>query len=132
MATESALACAFIQDGIKILFLKKQSQSPKNPMELCLPCVLVQQGENPVTALARAVRTQAGIDAQISEAKFEGKYNAGSKKRKILVPALGFQAAAKSARCNPSKEFAGFAWLPLAIAKKQKLARTAEWLKFLP
>ncbi len=130
MENTQLVACAILQDGIRTLFLeKKPPGTPNAPMELSLPSAFVKAGQDPVSALSIAVREQTGIDCQIGEISAQAKYNAGSKKHKRVIPLLIFSASAKNFKCTPSSEFLGCQWLPVALARKQPLAKNAHWLK---
>lgn len=65
----SALACAVAEDGGRVLFLKKIAGGRE---VLELPCVLVEKGMDPVSALKCAVLAQTGIDAQVGGPVVEG------------------------------------------------------------
>ena len=71
-----------------MLFLKKM-EGERELLEL--PCMLVEKGRNPVAELKEAVMRKTAIDAQVHEPALEGKYNAGSRKKKKWIPALGFR-----------------------------------------
>ncbi|MDD2655376.1 MAG: hypothetical protein PHQ80_01780 [Candidatus ainarchaeum sp.] len=122
----AALACAIIEDGGRVLFLKRKE---KERELLELPCVLVGKGMNPVSELKGAVLAQTGIDAQIGDVVLEGRHNAGSRKRRKWIPALGFRASAKSMGARVGAGFSGVRWISLEDAKKEKMARKAEWLR---
>ncbi|MBD3210682.1 hypothetical protein GF318_04850 [Candidatus Micrarchaeota archaeon] len=122
-----ALACGLLGDGGRYLFLK---QVDRHGIErLTLPCVLVYSGRSPVAELRGEFPGQTGIDGEIHEIIYEGRYNAGTRRRKNWVPCLVFKVTAKKRRAAPSSEFSGFRWLSLEDAKKQKLGRKSEWLK---
>lgn len=121
----SALACALIEDGGRVLFLKRK-EGERELLEL--PCVLVEKGRNPVFELKEAVLAQTGIDAQVHEPVMEGRHNAGSRKRKKWIPALGFRVSAKSMSARVGAGFSGVKWIPLEEAKKERIGRKAEWL----
>ncbi|HNT60631.1 MAG TPA: hypothetical protein PKJ97_01485 [Candidatus Bilamarchaeaceae archaeon] len=120
----SALACAVIEDGGRVLFLKRVD-GQRELLEF--PCVLVEKGMDPVSGLRAAVLAQAGIDAQVGGIVLEGRHNAGSRKRKKWIPALGFRVSAKSLSTREKVR-----WIPLEDAKKEKLGRKAEWIRALP
>jgi hypothetical protein len=123
------LACGLLEDSGRALLLVAKGRDGKE--RLCLPYALVMPGEDPVSAVAAAFRSQAGIDAQAHEIAVEGRHNAGSRKRKAWVPAMAFRMTAKNARAVPSKEFSGFRWVPLGEVANLRLAREAEWLRNL-
>lgn len=124
----AALACAIIEDGGRVLFLKR-IEGERELLEL--PCVLVEKGRNPVAELKEAVIRKTAIDAHVHEPVLEGKYNAGSRKKKKWIPALGFRVSAKNMSARVSPEFAGVKWISLEEAKKERLGRKAEWLRVL-
>ena len=119
----SALACAVIEDGGRVLFLKRV-EAGREVLEL--PCVLVEKGMDPVSALKGAVLAQTGIDAQVGGILLEGRHNAGSRRRKRWIPALGFRVSAKSLGARGKVR-----WVPLEDAKRERLGRKAEWLRAL-
>ena len=121
----AALACAIVEDGGRVLFLKRK-EGERELLEL--PCVLVEKGRNPVAELKEAIMRKAAIDAQVHEPTMEGRYNAGSRKKKKWIPALGFQISAKNMSARVSPEFSGVKWISLEDAKKEKMGRKAEWL----
>ncbi len=117
----SALACAVIEDGGRVLFLKRVG-GQRELLEL--PCVLVERGMDPVSALKGAVLAQMGIDAQVGEVLLEGRHNCGSRRRKRWIPALGFRVTAKNLSTREKVR-----WIPLDDAKREKLGRNAEWIR---
>ncbi|MFA5412466.1 MAG: hypothetical protein WC350_03935 [Candidatus Micrarchaeia archaeon] len=122
----SALACAIVEDGGRMLFLKRVE---KEREVLELPCVLVEKGMNPLSELKGAVLTQTGIDAQVHEPIMGGRHNVGSRKRKRWVPALGFRVSAKNMSARVGAGFSGVKWISLEDAKKERLGRKSEWLR---
>jgi len=124
----AALACAIIEDGGRVLFLKKMEKERES---IELPCVLVEKGRNPVSELKEWVIRKTAIDAQVHEPVLEGKFNAGSRKKKKWVPALGFRISAKNMSARVSPEFSGVRWISLEEAKKERLGRKAEWIRVL-
>jgi 8-oxo-dGTP pyrophosphatase MutT (NUDIX family) len=121
------LACGLLEDSGRALFLIRKDKKGAERFEL--PYILVMPGEDPVSAVVAAFREKAGIDAQAHEIAFEGKHNAGSRKKKTWTPAMAFRMTAKNARAVPSKEFSGFRWVPLGEVANLRLAREAEWLR---
>ena len=121
------LACGMIEDEGRALFLKRKDEHGIERIEL--PCVLVVSGRSPVAEIKSEFARQTGIDGQIHEIVFESRHNAGSRKRRSWVPCLVFRFSAKSMRAKPASEFSGFKWLKLEDAKKEKLGRTAEWIR---
>ena len=122
-----ALACGALEDEGRILFLIRKDERGIERIEL--PCVLVVSGRSPVAEIKSEFIRQTGIDAQLHEIIFESKFNAGSRKRKFLVPCLVFKFTAKNMRAKPTGEFSGFKWLKIDDAKKEKLTKNAEWLR---
>lgn len=92
-----------------------------------LPHVFAYSGDT-ISQLTEAFKNQTGIDGEVDEVVIETKYNAGSRRRKKFIPCLVFRISAKNRTAKPSSEFSGFKWLSLDNAKKEKLARTAEWI----
>lgn len=123
----SALAAGLLQDSGRALFLVRKNPLGQETVEI--PFVLLQKGENPVAAIASEFRRQAGIDAQAHEILFEKRHNAGTRKRKLFVPAFAFRMTAKNASCRPAPEFSGYRWLSPEDLLKHRLARNCEWLR---
>jgi hypothetical protein len=123
----SALAVGLLEDIDRALFLVGRDGRGEERLEM--PCVEVMPGEDPVAALGAAFRAQTGIDAAVHEVRFQRKYNAGSRKRKILVPALVFRVTAKHAECRPSAGFCGYKWLEQKDLAGKKLSKKSEWLR---
>lgn len=121
-----ALACGILEDGGRVLFLLKADA--QGAERACLPCVLVPSGRSPFAEIRAEFARQTGIDCQVHEIILEGRHNAGSRKRRNFVPALGFRITARNMRAMPSSEFSGFKWLRMEDAKKLRLARESEWL----
>jgi len=121
-----ALACGMLEDGGRILFLIRKDERGLERIEL--PCVLVQSGRSPFAEIKDGFHKMTGIDGEMHEIVLEGRYNAGTRKRKAWVPCLVFKVTAKSMRANPSPEFSGFKWLRLEDAKRMRLSRNAEWM----
>jgi hypothetical protein len=121
------LACGLLEDNGRALFLVSINKEKKE--RFLLPYDFVMPGEDPVSRIVEAFRLQTGIDAQAHEIAFEGRHNAGSRKRKLWVPAMAFHMTAKNARAIPSKAFSGFRWVPLGEVASLRLAREAEWLR---
>ncbi|MBI5035900.1 NUDIX hydrolase [Candidatus Micrarchaeota archaeon] len=125
-ANPTALLCALLEDNGRVLFLLQKDS--KGNEKLTLPGVLAGN-ENPVALLKEAFSEQAGIDGEIHEVVMESRWNAGSRKRKRMIPCLVFKVTAKSARCSPAKAFSGFKWLTLNEARTKPLDRKIEWLR---
>ena len=123
----AALAAGLLEDGERALFLVRKNERGEELLEI--PCVEVMRGDNPVAALYAAFRAQTGIDAQVHEILFERRHNAGTRKRRAVVPALAFRLTAKSHAVKPSPEFSGYRWLAPEDMKGRKLSRKAEWLR---
>jgi len=123
----SALACGLLEDGDRALFLVRIDEKGQERLEM--PCVEVMAGENPVAAIATAFRAQTGIDAQVHGIKFERRHNAGTRKRRALVPALVFELSAKSHALKLAPEFSGYRWLEQKDLAGKRLSRKSEWLR---
>lgn len=123
-----ALACGMLEDGGRVLFLIRKDERGLERIEL--PCVLVHSGRSPFAEIKAEFHKMTGIDGEIHEIALEGRHNAGTRKRKVWVPCLVFKVTAKNMRANPSPEFSGFRWLRLEDAKKMRLSRGSEWLRF--
>jgi hypothetical protein len=123
----SALAAGLLEDGERALFLVRKNVLGEELLEI--PCVDVMPGENPVAALLAAFRAQTGIDAQVHEILFQRKHNAGTRKRRAIMPALVFKVTAKSHAVRASPEFCGYRWLEPKDMGGKKLSRKSEWLR---
>jgi hypothetical protein len=121
-----ALACGMLEDGGRVLFLVRTDERGVERIEM--PCVVVPSGRSPFADMKEAFPRLTGIDGQVHEIVMEGRYNAGSRRRRVMVPCLVFKVTAKSMRAKPAPEFSGFRWLSLEDAKGQRLAGTATWL----
>ena len=115
-----AFACGMLEDGGRVLFLVGKETHGKK--RLALPHVKIMGRKDPVAELGAAFAAQAGIDGQVHEVFFEGKYNAGSRKYKKFIPLLVFRVSAKRMQAKPSGEFEGFKWLSIrdALQKEKK------------
>ncbi|MFN7991495.1 MAG: hypothetical protein U0R44_05035 [Candidatus Micrarchaeia archaeon] len=122
-----ALACGMLEDEGRVLFMVRKDESGAERLEL--PCVLVPSGRSPFAEIKDAFARITGIDGQIHEIILEGRHNAGSRKRRAFVPVAVFKVTARERRAKPSGEFAGFRWLAMDEAKRQRLGRNLEWLK---
>lgn len=122
-----ALVCGLLEDNGRVLFLVERG--PDGKERLALPGRIVFQGENEALAVKECFAKYAGLDVQVHEIKVQGKHNAGSRKNKLWVPALGIKATAKSCTPKTLPPFTGVKWVSLKEASLGKLARTAEWLK---
>jgi hypothetical protein len=125
-----ALACGMLEDGGRALFLARKGADGTERIEM--PCVLVLSGRSPFAEIRDAFRRMTGIDGEVHEIAIEGTHNAGSRKRRSLVPCLVFRVTAKSRTAAPSDEFSGFRWLSLEDAVKARLGRNAEWMRRWP
>ncbi|MDD5317202.1 MAG: hypothetical protein PHF51_00545 [Candidatus ainarchaeum sp.] len=121
------LACALIEDGGRILFMK--TKSPDGREAITLPCTPVPKGGNPVQLLAQAVKAQAGIDAHVQAPALKGRLNAGTRKAKRWIPAIAFSTTAKSYRARPAPPFTGSVWLTAIDALAKRFTRASEWLR---
>ncbi len=113
-----AFACAMLEDGGRVLFLVGKEKYGKK--RLVLPFVKIEGRRDPVAEIGKAFFEQSGIDGQVHEPLFEGRYNAGSRKYKKWIPLLGFRVSAKKMKCAPSPEFVGFRWLSIKDAQKKE------------
>lgn len=121
-----ALACAVLEDNGRILFLVRTDSSGIQRIEL--PCVLVHSGRSPLAEIKAFFQKATGIDGEMHETILEGRHNAGSRKRRNWIPALGFKVTARNRSTKPSAEFSGFRWLSLEEAKRQRMARECVWI----
>lgn len=115
------LLCALLEDGGRALFVEKAFGES---VKYSLPCVLADEADDPVKALAAAVMAQTGIDVQVGSIVFTGKHNAGSRRRKQFVGALAFACSAKRYSTRVKSR-----WFRSADVSSLKLSREAEWLK---
>lgn len=122
-----ALACGLLEDNGRFLFLKRIDRYGTERIEL--PCVLVYSGRSPVAEIKTEFARQTGLDAEMHEIIFEARHNAGTRRRKNWVPCMVFKFTAKERKVKVSEEFSGFRWLSFDDAKKQKPARTLEWMR---
>lgn len=95
-----------------------------------LPCILVPSGRSPFAEIREAFGRLTGIaDCQVHETVLEGRFNAGSRKRRQFVPCLAFKVTARNRTARPASEFSGFRWLSLEDALALRLSRNLEWLR---
>lgn len=94
----SALICAALQDGKRILFLVRQNHEGKE--EIALPCVEVMKGDDQVGAIVAEFNRATGIDGHVAGTAFTGEYNAGSRKRRAWIPAIAFKFEAKNTQAK--------------------------------
>lgn len=115
-----AFACAMLKDGGRVLFLVGKEKYGRK--RLVLPNVEIRGRRDPVAEIGKAFFEQAGIDGQVHEVIFEGRYNAGSRKYKKWIPLLVFKVSAKRMQAKPSSAFSGFRWLGIkdALGKERK------------
>jgi hypothetical protein len=115
-----AFACGMLKDGGRALFLLGKERFGRK--RLLLPFVKIMGRADPVSEIKEAFAEQTGIDGQVHEVVFEGRYNAGSRKYKKWIPLLVFKISAKRMQAKPSDGFAGFKWLGIkdALAKEKK------------
>ncbi len=126
-AAPAALACGLLEDGERALFLARKNVLGEELLEM--PCVEVMAGENPVAALHAAFRAQTGIDAEVHDILFQRRHNAGTRKRRAIIPVLVFKLTAKSHAVRASPEFSGYRWLSPGDMGGKKLSRKSEWLR---
>ena len=122
----AALVCGLLEDNGRALFLMRKNIHGIETVEM--PCLLLQKGDNPVAALSVAFRAQTGIDAQVHEILFEKRWNAGSRKKRAIIPALIFKVTAKNASVRVSNGFSGYKWLFEKEMPKYRYARTMQFL----
>ena len=122
-----AIAAGLLEDGERALFLARKNVLGEELLEI--PCVELMAGVNPVAALAAALRAQAGIDAEVHDILFQRRHNAGTRKRRAIVPVLVFKVTAKSHAVRPAPEFCGYKWLSPSDMAGKKLSRKSEWLR---
>jgi len=122
-----ALACGMLEDSGRILFLVQKDRHGIERLEL--PYALVYPGQDPAALLKIAFEEQAGIDAEIGEIVRESRHNAGSRRKRKVIPCLIFKVFAKNTRARPSSGFSGVKWLSLEKAGEAKLGRKSEWLR---
>ncbi|MEW6749014.1 MAG: hypothetical protein AB1295_04880 [Candidatus Micrarchaeota archaeon] len=121
-----ALACGMLEDGGRVLFLVRTDRSGTERIEL--PCVLVPSGRSPFAEIKEAFGKQTGIaDYEVHEVVLEGRHNAGSRRRRMKVPALVFKITARVRTAKVAPEFSGFRWLSLEDAKSKRWGRDFEW-----
>lgn len=121
-----SLLCGMLEDGGRVLFLLRKDKSDVERLEM--PCVESFSSGNPAE-LAAEFKRQTGIDGEVHAVAYQSRYNAGSRKRRCMIPVLVFSITAKNMTARPSGEFSGFRWLSLDGAKMQKLDRKLEWIR---
>lgn len=126
MPKPSVLVAGALEDSGRFLFIKKTAGEVET---FELPCAIIPQGANPVPALTEIFSSQLGIDAQVHECIHERRHNAGSRKNKRYIPALVFRITTKNASARPAGGL-GYAWLSLDDARKKRLSRNCEWLRY--
>ena len=123
----SALACGILSDGEKALFLKRRDAEDHE--RLGLPTIALYSGQDAVSKLAERFLEQTGIDGHVQNVVLQATHNAGSRKKKRVIPVLGFRVTAKNTQARPSAPFSGYAWLTLEAAAGHKLERNTEWIR---
>lgn len=121
-----ALVCGMLEDGGRVLFLKRRDQHGVERLEL--PWVYASEGSDPMSQLAESFKKQTGISAEVGEIVLEGRHNAGSRRRKRWIPCYVFKMSARERRADPGSGYSGFRWLSIKDAKKERLGRALEWL----
>lgn len=124
-----AIACGMLEDRGRIFFLLRIDEHGGERLEI--PCVFAYTSTDPISQLAETFKKQTGIDAEVCEIRFETRYNAGTRRNRKFIPCLVFRMRSKSAKATPAAEFSGFKWLSLDNAKKQKLGKITEWLRYI-
>ncbi len=123
-----ALACGMLEDNGRILFLIRSDVNGIERIEL--PSIVVPSGRSPVAEIKNEYLRATGIDGEVHEIVMESRFNAGSRKRRAMVPVLVFKITARNRSAKPpSGEFSGFRWLSLEDAKRMRLDRKLEWLR---
>lgn len=123
-----ALVCGLLEDDGRVLFLKKI----ENGLEkIELPSIIVPSGRSEFAQIKEKFFLMTGIDGQVGDIIFQSTYNAGTRKRKNLVPCLVFRISARTKRAKPSEEFSGFVWLKISDVIKLKKTKKLEWLNYL-
>jgi len=123
-----ALVCGMLEDNGRMLFLIKSDVNGIERIEL--PSVIVPSGRSPVAEIKNEFLRATGIDGEVHEIIMESRFNAGSRKRRAMVPLLVFKITARNRSARPPiNEFSGFKWLSLEDAKKMRLDRKLEWLR---
>ncbi len=125
MPKPSVLVIGALEDRGRYLFVKRTRNESE---EFELPCAVIPQSSDPVSALKDVFSIQLGIDAQVHEVIHEARHNSGTRRFKKWIPALVFRATAKNAFAKPAAGL-GYAWLSLDDARKKRLARNAEWMR---
>ncbi|MFA6907266.1 MAG: NUDIX domain-containing protein [Candidatus Micrarchaeia archaeon] len=123
----TGMAAGLLEDGERALFLVRKSVLGEELFEV--PCAELMAGENPVAAVAAAFRQQAGIDAEVHDILFQKKHNAGTRKRRAIIPVLVFKVTAKSHAVRAAPGFSGYRWLAPKDMAGKKLSRKSEWLR---
>ncbi|MDE1797865.1 MAG: hypothetical protein KGH63_00475 [Candidatus Micrarchaeota archaeon] len=121
----AALAVGLLEDGGRALFLYQVDLKDQRLLEL--PSVLVMPGENPVQRLAEEYAKMTGIDAQVHETIRQASINAGSRKKRHLIPVLVFRLTAKRMSARAGAGWGGFAWLAIRSALEEKFTRRGQW-----
>lgn len=123
-----ALACAMLEDNGRVLFLVKTDERGIERIEL--PSVIVPSGRSPFAEIKSEFARTTRIDGEVHEIIQESRFNAGSRKRRSMVPVLVFKVTARNRSAKPPPgEFSGFRWLSLEDAKSLRLDRKLEWLR---
>ena len=122
----SALVCALFEDNGRYFFLERTDERGRKQIEL--PSVLINEGEDPVSLLSSFLRSSLSLDAQVHLITLQGRFNAGSRKRRHLIPVLAFRCSAKRMQPKISSPYSGFVWLGAEDSLKQKMGRNTEWL----
>jgi len=123
----SALICALFEDNGRYFFLERLDERGRTLIDL--PNILVNEGEDPVSMLDAHLRSSLSIDPQIHLISLRGTYNAGSRKRRHLIPVLAFRCSAKKMQPKLIPPYTGSRWLTAEDALEQKLGRNTEWLR---
>jgi hypothetical protein len=65
----------------------------------------------------------------VHEIIYQRRHNAGTRKRRAIIPALIFKLTAKSHSVKVSGEFSGYKWLEQENLAGKRLSRKTEWLR---
>jgi len=121
-----AYAAGLLFDGERAFFLQRKTLDGK--IELELPGGIVMEGESPVSIVKAAFSQKAGIDCEVGQVEIQGRYNVGSRKNRLMVPAMGLACNAKDKTAHPSAQYCGIKWVKKDEVKRERLARNSEWV----
>ncbi|MBI2079265.1 hypothetical protein HYT84_00750 [Candidatus Micrarchaeota archaeon] len=119
-----ALSCGIIEDNGRILFRVFQDEHGINRVET--PCVLVLSGESITAKLKAKLSEILENNVEIGEPIAEFFYNAGSRKKKNLIPCVVFKIQTFG-RIEVRKK-SEFRWLRIEETKDMRKTKESEWL----